>query len=519
MNKRTLFFVGGGICLLAVVGLFVAKHQIESGLRKDIANFFATLPAPLSASVETIDVSAINKTITLRNIKGQYKNSGNDNMEFSIARVEAVGVNVDAFKKDVGTTTLAKSLTIIDSLCKYAGGEARMEREYLEDISGDGRLLLAELAKALPAITALQANPDFSGDHAAQTKAAGELAGVVRAYETFSIAKTQVTNYSYTIPVDDNTIRVVADSVDLQKYSLREMGPFSVTGIRATFDDTPFMKLDSITCDGVELPSFVGLLQALGKEEMASSNALQATLKDQPFALKNLRSKNLVLYDPETADRMLFSLGDTLLSYEARAAHTVETVCNGMSINRTLLEESGLLPDEALALLPKVVVFESAFRATAMKKEDDAYDIACNELRLKEPALGEITSAFSINNFHIFALIMGAPGPAALKNFDVTVRDAGMLEFAFALATLGTGETPEALRAQAVAELAHTRDTLPNDTLKGLADAVGTFLERSGSTLKITIAPEKPLNLSALQAAALTSPEDLGLTYSATSGD
>ncbi|MDL2209568.1 hypothetical protein LJC26_02045 [Desulfovibrio sp. OttesenSCG-928-O18] len=515
MNKRKIYLIVGGLCVLVAAGLFIAKNQYEAKMRGDIETFLANLPAPLTAVAEKIEVSVLDRSFALTNLKGQYKSESTE-LEFSTARVEAKGVNLDAFKADAGSVLLADSVKLTNNVVKTPGVYAGIESYALENVSGNITQLADEYIKVFPDLVALLKAPGFEMDKKAQRQALGALSGLLKAYETFSAGKVTMTNYVHTSLVDDKKMTMTLARSETQKYSIRETGPSSMTGLSFTIDEKPFMAWESLRYDGITLPSFVEFLNALCGEVVPPREKLKATLEGQVFALNNLRGKSFVAHDPEDSERKLFALADFGLSYEARDAHTVNFTYSGFDIDKKLIEDDGDLSDEALALLPTTLSFEGAFQGTLTRKDENTASADFKRIHLKEASLGEMTLAFSIKDVNVLAIFLGMPGPAALESLDLNLVDNGMSELLFTVAAEEAEDSAANVRTEVVNQFTTSREALPNDTLKGLADASAKFLEKSGKSFRLTLAPAKPLPLMLIQSAAFTDPDKLGLTYSVT---
>ncbi|CAK7011222.1 MAG: hypothetical protein DELT_02092 [Desulfovibrio sp.] len=538
MTKRKLPLVIAGLAVLAGVGLFVVKMTYESKIQNSIENFFASLPAPLEAKAGKIDVSFFDKSVTITDITGGYKTE-NDVVTFSIAKIAAFGINENAAKEGAGVTEIAKKLTVENLLYDSKLMHAKIGSYAYRDISGDFNRIMHECVKAFPIVAAAYTDPEYATSEKKQQQLLGELAPLLQAAETLTVGGGEAKDYTYSIPLADSKALVTIAEFTVGKYSLREMGPMAIKNITCTPEgaSAPLVSLEFLGMDGAELPSFAGLFAAIG-QGVTSPALLKPYLQGQKFALKNLNAKNLTVRNPENLDEILFSLGNSSFSYaatsvlapaggsdaasvgQALSVHDADLHFDGMKIAKILLERGKDLPASVLALMPETFSYSGAvqIKASAKDANNQSYDLDCKKIALKENSLGEFSLSLAINDLNTMALVMGIPGPAALKGFDLSVKDTGASQLFFTATAEDKSEegaTPASLRAEALKGLP-APDALPNDTLRGLNDAMRAFIEKPGNTLRITLAPATPLTVTALQAAALAAPEKLGLSASTT---
>jgi hypothetical protein len=516
MNKRTLSFIVAGVVVLAAGGLFAVKNTYESKVRSGIENFLANLPQPIEAKAGKIDISFFDKSVVISDLT--VKDKGQDDVTFSVAKIAATGINFDAAKEGAGTTEIAKTLVV--EKCVYSSKlfNSVIDSYAYQNISGDLNRMINESVNATPAIIAAFTDPEYPTSQKKQLEFLSKMTPLIAASETLTIGNAAIKNYTYTIPVNGSKMTVSLAEATVGKYSLREMGNMVFKDTTCSMDGSsiPFVRFESISMDSAELPSFEEMFKAIS-QGMKSPTVLRTTLQGQKFALKNLRVKNMSVRDPKNMEQMLFSLDNSTFSYVADSAHDVDTRFDGLKMAKALLAEGGM-PEDALALMPETLVYSGAMRikATARGEAGASYDLNCEKIAFKEDTLGEFSLSLAIDDLNSIALIMGMPGPAALKNFDLTVKDTGASNVLFTVkAAEGENQTAAALRAEAVKELP-PQEQLPNDALRSLVGAVRTFIEKPGNTLRITLAPASPLNLQTLQSAALMTPDKLGLTASTT---
>ncbi|MGD2133243.1 MAG: hypothetical protein PVI23_10655 [Maricaulaceae bacterium] len=97
-----------------------------------------------------------------------------------------------------------------------------------------------------------------------------------------------------------------------------------------------------------------------------------------------------------------------------------------------------------------------------------------------------------------------AIAPLILSNFELRLTDESIVERALNAVAEQQGSTPERVRQQAIGMLALGSITAPPELQPIVSDAIEAataFLETPGSTLRIALAPEEPLQLSDVVAA------------------
>ncbi len=115
----------------------------------------------------------------------------------------------------------------------------------------------------------------------------------------------------------------------------------------------------------------------------------------------------------------------------------------------------------------------------------------------------------------------GAAQPVAdlarLKSFSLAIKDEQLLDAFYALSALQTGGTAKDMRAATPAMMRFGKLELEreNPRMAGYVDAVAQFLE-DGGTLEISAAPETPVPLGALGAAAVGGPDAMAAAINLT---
>ena len=510
--------VGAG----AAGGFFWVKSSYESQVRSGIEQLVAAVPEPCKASVGTIDVDYSKKTVVLGNFAATCTVQG-EPLNVSIKRVIATDIDPKAFKAGTGNITLVKSLEL-ENLALVGGApeaklEAMLETYRLEDISGDMQVILPALTKAVPGLAVAYSKGDQIAEDAEVRKQVMEaFAHVLRAYETVKVGKISMRNYTYSLPVEGMAIAVSMKNSETTRFNILNMGPAKSTGISASLNGVPFLELDSVSVDGVKLPSFVPLLEYLAANDEPSGMAVWGLLKGKDFALQNIRMGKLSVSNPLEPGKPLASLGEATFSYEAAAAHTYKSAYKDLAIAKDVYAQADVLPQEILDLLPATLHLDSTTDIAVTLKENGIADVACNTLSLKEASLGSVALGFAVQDINSLSVMMGSPGAAALKNASLTLVDKGFSEIGMTIAAQNAeqDENPElrtakGQRANMTALLMAQSQALPNDVLKNLVNSLAGFLEKPGQSLSLSITPETATNMMQLQQFAFTAPEKLGL--------
>lgn len=516
MNKRKVLFLVGAIVVLAAAGLYGVKTTYETNVRNAIERFFASLPEPLKAKAEKIDVAFFSKSVTITGltVSAQTEDGQHD---FSAAEITASGINPEAVKEGAGKTRLARTLEVKNYLYASKDITVKAERETYKNIDADFGLLVTEGAKALPVFFRSGPTPASPLPKREEMRIFTDLAPFMAAAETISIAEYSAMNYVYVIPTGkgETTITTVAKS-SMKDYSLRATGPVALSGIAcAPVGSSPGVRIESMGWDSAKLPSFVPMFKALGKDE--SPEAVIETMKGQDFALRNLYVKNLSVHKKEDVEETLFSLKDFSFSYIAEAVHELAIRYDSLDVDKKILAKGKALPPAALNLLPETLSYSGVTRISASKSEhSNIYAVDCDEMTFREKKLGAFTLRFAVRDIDPAVVVQtGDPGPAVLKSFALSITDTGVSDIIFASLAQQEGSTPETMRARTLGEFPPPA-AIPNEVQRELIDAIRSFTASSGNTLAIALAPATPLTFRALQEAALLNPRALGLSASTT---
>lgn len=525
MNKRKIGIIVGGLCLVALAALFIVKQQYESKIQKDIEAFLADLPKSWSAKAENIDVSFFDKSVTLTNLKGTYtppQDSGQESipMDFAFDRIKAAGVNVEGFEPGAGTVKLLDSLTFTNATFNSPLAQSSIESYSIEGISADFQMVADEIAKAAPTLMAANAVSDYPASNAEIDKVMKAFAGIFKAYETVTVKRLSFKNYKYSLDFQGQKIDMSMGGADGKDYSIRRMGSCTLTDIRASLNGAPLFSLESGSIDETVLPSFVPMFETMAKSANTSPDELMASLKGQPFALKNMRFKNMTMRNPLEPDKIAFSLADTTLSYVLEGSHALDYSFNGLSIGREPIAMGIGLPDSALSSLPDPVTLEGRLTLDVNQQSDDLYGLNLKKLFLKGPGLGEANLTSEADNLNTQALLQGIPDTSTtLKNFDLSVTDDGLSDVFFSFSGIWTGSSAAEVRAHHVESLKEDLENEDTAVNKEVLTALIEFLAKPGGTLRFVIAPPAPATLDTyMEAFAKDDAASVGFSVTFTPG-
>jgi len=527
MDKRKIGLIAGGAFVILLAVIFGMKLRYEWKVQGAIEDALAALPQPLVVKAGDIDVSFFNKSVTLTNVKGSYtltvpqaaSPDGADQsipMEYTMASVAATGVNIDGFKEGAGVAKLLDSLTITGVAFTSPLAQATIDRYYLEGISADFARLAGEIRNAFPALMEANAIASYQQSREQTQELMHGIASILKAYETMQVKKLSLKNYAYSMNAEDAKVDMLMGSMEARDYSIRQMGPFSLNDVKMSLNGTPFMEMKAVTTDGMVLPSFVALVEELAKSPFPSQSVLQETLKGQNFALKNLRFKDITLRHPMQKDLTVFSLADSTFSYVAKDAHVMDFAFSNLNIAKSVIEQQAGIPASVLATQPEIISFEGAIQQQTKMKEPGSYDVAVKRAHIKGTGLGEASLALAANNINSMAIMMGAPGGAELEKFEISLTDKGLSDVIFALDGMHSGSNAAEQREQ---ELADLREQLEEETSvagKQILTGIIAFLEKTGATLSVVIAPPTPTGLDQLSEAFEAGSPDLGLSVTVT---
>jgi len=519
MNKRILL-IAGAVCILATAVFFGFKTYSEATLRGKIETFLANLPAPIKAEAEKIEVSLLDKSIRLINVKGSYTTKQPDtgksiSVDFSTDRIDARGVDLDAFKSGTGVTKIFASLTFRNAALNSPLAKGNIKRYHFEDVFCDVENFYKEFTKALPSLMASNASPNFPSNDAETKKLFTDLGALTRAYETLHIGRIICENYTYAFDIEEQKVDLNLGTAEMKDYSIRKMGPATMNKLTVNVDGSPLMNLERMSMDGLILPSFTTFFDTLAATKDSDLSAIQNSFKGQTFSLQNLRLKNLAVFHPEEVKETLLSFGELAFSYTAETSHAINLDFNNLDIPKKLILEESQLPPATLASLPETILLHGGWQQTVVPKESSFFDLDCKKIFLRGPGLGEISVTAAIDNVSTIDLIMGTSENALLKGFDLAITDAGLSDVAFALNGFLEDKTGVQARADEVASLRQEDKNASSPIAKELLNNLIGFIEKPGRSLRVVFAPEKPMNMRQLtESFIFAEPAAIGLSVS-----
>ena len=507
MNKKLLYTLGG-ICFIAVA-LFGGKVWYEGQIRNKIEATLASLPAPLTAKAERIDVSALEKSVTLTNLVCEYTDESGK-LTYSIASLAARGINFDAFKDGVGTTKLADSVLLRDLRVTSPFITASIASHTVSDIRGDYAQIKKATLAVLPELAQAYTSPVFAAERIHFENTFSQLGSLLKAYETLYIGNAVTEKYAYTMAVAQKTVSGIVERATVASYSMQKMGVAAIENITLSIDNAPLAHFDSITMDEATLPSLVNFFAEFEKRTTPSPTMVYEVLGGQPFLIKNLRLKGIHFFEPTDGGEQLFTLDTASFTYDAADSHNMDFVYSGLTVNKKSLVQAEL-PEEILTRFGDAVTFEGGTTLRMTPQKNDTFTLEY-QTRIHSSPLGSTSLSVDITNVTMDTVSQIPHGPIALKGVTLTVTDKGASDILLIVKAKNENKTPEEARADIIAELLSGGESLPNETLKDLVTTVATFIENSGQSLHLELAPVEPLRFAEVQAAIVMEPEKLGIT-------
>ena len=527
MNRRKISILVGVVGILAVAVVGVLKWHFESDIRSKIETFLAELPEGLTAKAEKIDVSFFDKSVVITNLNAAYSLSleGLDypiSITSSASRVIIAGLNRDGFKPGAGVAKLAdafivEGLNVEDNSQENIKAASRTARYSMENISADVASVVAETKKIFPTFMAIIKTSNNNPGEEDIQKMLQELSGLFKAYESVHAGKYSFTGYQYDVEFEGHKINLTMADGMATDYSIRKIGPTAVNTVKATFNDEEVLTVDSIGLEEIALPSFVKLFEVLAKDP--SPEAVLESLKGQPFAVKNLKLKNLRVTDPTVKGRTIFTMAEQDVNYGVEnKALVLNSTISGLDIKKSLFGELFELPESVFVSLPDTITFEGNIEQAIALKDQMLLDLDYKKLFVKGTGLGEASLSFTLSDINPLMLAMRGSDSSTLKNFDFSMTDTGLSTVLFAKEAFENETTPEESRASAVESLRDDIEEETNKVEQEIMAALANFLERTGGTLQFTLNPEQPSSISQLMQSFHMDPEALGLTITFTPG-
>lgn len=501
-------------------GYFANKMYMEKQVIADIKETLANLPGGFVLKAENISVNTLLKSTVLTKVTGSGKING-ETITVSADSAEGKGINLHAFDGK-GVTRLGDSLTLHNVKIAGPGLDVSMDLYQLENVEGDFAAISEQYGKLL-AMVGASAAAKTAKDQEASEKAGADMlaamqAGSFDALGTLHIGKFRTENYILTTTnsaiikhpaVRKLTVRMaVSEGTD---YSITHYGPMSGRGLVVEINDKPLANLEEMSLKSMDMPPL--------KELATLAAASKPSLKNLKMSMQDLRLKKLDITLPMEQQEKI-SLDDFNCSFGLdKSSGTLGLKVGALDLPTELLVRDNP-PGSALltqGLLPPRILLNKDVDIAATSKDNDVFDVLVKaNASIKD--LGAVV--FSSDLLDLTSSAAGRRVPQ-LGKLDVSVTDGGFMKAVLATTAMmgGKGGTPEAARADLIAQVEATRETLPHQSLKDVATALAAFLKQPGGTVRVTLAPEKPVPLNIASMSMLgNDAAKLGISSSFTPG-
>jgi hypothetical protein len=533
MYRRKIGVIIVALLILAAVGAAIIKTRMASVMRENIIKEMAALRDPFKLTAGNVQVSWLDSSVTLTDVKGEYKGASGVSFKLAADKIEAKGISTEIFSRNAstGVIRIARQAAITGLTYETANLKASVGVIQYGEITGDLGRILNDI-REFPQYWAILENKKLLNEPPNRQKVFKFLSSALSSFETLRIDNVTARNYDVSSMLQETKIRVTIDSMRVHTYSLREIGAGNYSPIAVTVNDQLVCAIESLSWDNVKIPSFLELVVLLADAGVPAPERMKAVFQEQAFGLNNMRLKNVAANMHGDAKTPLFTLAHMALSYEADAVHSIKFDYSGLIVDKNRVQSAFDLSNDAAALLPPQIDASGGFETQINAGNFPLVAADCKNIALKEAGLGEVSVRFAVDNFYARTSHLGA-GPAMelteFKSFAASLVDSGASDVLFtALADEANNDendrtnpdggvavrprfTAESCRALVIAGLVRQRDTLPNRTLQEVANAGITFLTRSGSSLMLSVTPQEPANLGNLLRTALTEPERLNI--------
>ncbi len=503
------------VAVLAVAGGgYAAKSMMEKKMADDIANALANLPGGFTLKAETISVDVFSKSAVLSKIAGSGK-IGDEAVNLSADSAEGAGLNLKAFKEK-GTTTLADVLTLRGVKASGSGIDFSAGLYHLEKVRGDFAALSEQGIKLWGIIHANQA-ATRANDKAALKKAEADLLAVLRddafsdAVSTLHIGKTRVEQYAVSMNMaspkfpNGPKIAIRMDFSESSEYSATHCGPVLGRGIAVDMNGAPLLTLEEVSMQGADMPPYKDLMR------MGDPGA-KPSFSDMKMSFKDMKLKKLDVTLPVEGGGDLSLAGFDMSFAMDKGSGALALKLDRLDMPTALLLKGNPMAPVLRDKLPPRILASKDVDLTVTGKEKNVADVAIKTLNGSVRDLG----AYALSADLLDIDTAGGRTESLLRKLDLSLTDAGAIRTAFAVQAALAGGDPVASRAELAALIEAQSATLPNRTLQEMAGNILAFLKQDGGTLRLTIAPEKPLSTRAMRRMILTQTDKLGIASSFT---
>ena len=504
---------------IAKAGVAADAAKDNAGSKKAEADLLAAIHDGALDALATLRIGKVRVekyVLTATNV-GSAANADSAKLTISVGSVEGNGINLRA-TEGKGVANLCDSMLLRNFKIAAPGLDASIDLYQLEKVQGDFLAIAKQNIKLWDTVkTGIAA--DAAKDKAASKKAeAAMLAaiydGALDALETLHIDKARMEKYSLTFgaplikdpEVDKLTLRM--DSAEGTDYSITHYGPMFGRGLAVEKNDKPLASLEEISVKSMDMPPYKELVKLDAEPD--------PSLKNLKMSIQDLRLKKLDITLP-MEEQAKISLDDCNFSFSLdKGSGALGLKVGALDMPTTLLvrenpQGSALLTQ---GLLPPRILLNKDVDIIVAGKDNDVFDMQV-KANASVKDLGAVAFSGDLLN-----LAVSSRTEPLLRKLDIAVTDGGFMKTVLATKAMmsGKGGTPEAVRADLVAQVEAARETLPHQSLKDVATALAKFLKQPGGTMHMALAPEKPVPLNAASLAMVGDAAKLGISSSFTPG-
>lgn len=530
-QKRKPWLVIAVVALLVIAGgVFGVGKYYENKHIQEMKDVIAMVPAPYTLTVGDISGSLFSRNLTLTDVKGSlpYKDT---TIEYSMAKVEGESLNPLAFTSD-GISKLAGRIHITDIKGSGPNFTYSSASETYVDLEGNFKEIAEQWSVALPAIVAL--SHEFAAQNAKMLDADGDawkdnsdeildsirehmgsLRGLLKASETLRVGRLASKDSVMTFDIEGQSVSATVNSMEASNYSLTKPGPMKVGGLAVKIDDKQIMAVEEFSMQGAAMASYTEMIELFAQK--ADDAVLEKFFRENGFSFEALRLKGMTLAipNPEGEGEIPLVMKDFVMSVSFKEQHFAMALSlDALSFEKKFLVEQATSRSdrEMLAMLPDTIVISGKTDMDITQKDSDRADVIFKPLGLSVDGLGSIELGANV----LDASASGRSDPS-LVSMALSLTDAGASDLIFKILGDDGDEGAEAMRSQVIMMLEMQAPSLQG-SLKELGTNLTEFIKKSGGTITLNIAPQKPVGMDELQYMLMSGSEAAGLSSSFTPG-
>ncbi len=503
--------------LVAAGGGYFAKMYMEKKMASDIEQTLANMPGGFVLKAENIGVDVFSKSAVLTKITGSGKIEG-DTITVSVDSAEGRGLNLSAFKEK-GVTSLADSLVLRNVKAAGPGVDFSAGLYQLEKVRGDFVAIAEQSIKLWGIIRAGQAASEAK-DTAASKKAQADLLAAVRdgafsdALGSLHMGKARVEKYAVTMKLastkypDAPKIALRMDYSEGTDYSVTHYGPMIGRGLVVEMNDKPLVSLEELSLKSMDMPAYKDLMKMGEAGSKPSFKAVKMSMQD-------LRVKKLNITLPMEGQETI-SLDDLNFGFSLdQGAGAVALKVDRLDLPTALLTRDNPMALMVQDLLPQRTLLNKDVDIVVTSKENDVADVSIKKLNASVKDLGAVALSGDVLDIDV----AGGRTESLVRKLDLALTDGGFVKIGLAVRAMmdGSGD-PDAVRASLIDQIEAQRAMLPNQTLKDVNIALTEFLKQPGGTVRLVVAPEKPVSVRGVRRLIMSDTAKLGISSSFTPG-